>query len=82
MEETDMTVDNGPPQTRRKILVAILGGAVATVLIGAPDGAEAATPEEKREFRRQARERRKQKREEGHERHERHEHRKRHREKE
>jgi hypothetical protein len=79
MEETDMTVDNGPPQTRRKILLAILGGAIATALVGAPEGAEAATEEEKREFRRQARERRKKKREEGHEGRER---RKRHREKE
>ena len=77
-----MTVDNGQPQTRRKLLLAILGGAVAAVLVGVPDGTEAATEEEKREFRRQARERRKKKREEGHERHERHERRKRHREKE
>jgi hypothetical protein len=79
MEETDMTVDNRQPQTRRKLLLAVLGGAVAAVLVGSPDGAEAATPEEKREFRRQARERRKQKRLEPHERHER---RKRRREKE
>jgi hypothetical protein len=79
MEETDMTLDNGQPQTRRKLLLAVLGGAVAAMLVGPPDGAEAATPEEKREFRRQARERRKQKRLEPHERHER---RKRHREKE
>ena len=73
-----MSGDNGQSHTRRKLLLAILAGAAAAVLVGAPDGVEAATPEEKREFRRQARERRKQKRQESPERHER---RKRHREK-
>ena len=38
-----MTVDNGQPKTRRKLLLAILGGAAAAMLVGAPDGAEAAT---------------------------------------
>jgi hypothetical protein len=78
MEEADMTIDSGQPQTRRKLLLAILGGAAAGALVGVPYGAEAATPEEKREFRRQARERRKLKHEEAHQRHER---RRRHREK-
>jgi hypothetical protein len=78
MEETDMTVNNVQPHTRRKFLLAILAGVAGAVLVGASDGTEAATPEEKREFRRQARERRKHKRQEQHERHE---HRKHHREK-
>jgi hypothetical protein len=64
MEETDMTADKVQTQTRRNLLLAILGGVAGAVLVGARNGAEAATPEEKREFRRQARERRKQKRQE------------------
>jgi hypothetical protein len=37
-----MAIDD-TPQTRRRFLVAILGGAAAAMLIGAPESVEAAT---------------------------------------
>ena len=47
---------NGTPQTRRRFLVAILGGAAAAMLVGAPETADATTVAQRRELRRKRRE--------------------------
>jgi hypothetical protein len=47
--------DDNAPQTRRKFLVAILGGAAAVMLVGTPESADAATGAERRERRRKRR---------------------------
>ena len=49
-----MAKDGNTPQTRRRFLVAILGGAAAAMLVGAPE-ADAATGAERRELRRKRR---------------------------
>ena len=50
-----MAINGNTPQTRRRFLVAILGGAAAVMLVGAPDSADAATGAERREQRRKRR---------------------------
>jgi hypothetical protein len=50
-----MAINGNTPQTRRRFLVAILGGAAATMLVGAPESADAATAAERRERRRKRR---------------------------
>ena len=50
-----MAIDGNAPQTRRKFLAAILGGAAAVMLVGAPESADAATAAERREQRRKRR---------------------------
>src|SRR5215831_12327469 len=50
-----MAMDGNTPQTRRRFLVAILGGAAAVMLVGAPESADAATAAERREARRKRR---------------------------
>lgn len=63
-----MTVNGNAPQTRRRFLVAILAGAAATIFTGEPEGAQAATAEERRERRARRRAHRRERREERRER--------------
>ena len=65
VEERNMAVDNGTSQTRRKHFAAILGGAAAVMLVGAPEHAVA--EEERRERWRRWRRRREERHEERHE---------------
>jgi len=68
----EMAIDDEKPQTRRRFLIAILGGAAATMLVGAPEDAEAAEGERRRRRRRRhemRNEKREERREERHERH-------------
>jgi hypothetical protein len=50
-----MAIVDDTPQTRRRFLGAILGGAAAAMLVGAPESADAAKAAERRERRRERR---------------------------